>query len=78
MLNDSTIGGEVTRVKWLGGEMTSYHREAWRGHAKQGAEGALPHKVYNLVTREVRVLRVVLVTCKVGRPNYRIYRDGVF
>ena len=47
------------------------------GHAKQGAEGALLQEVYHLVTREVRVLGVMLVTCKVGRPICHMYRDGV-
>ena len=47
------------------------------GHAKRGAEGALPQEVYHLVTREVRVLGVMLVTCKVGRPICHMYRDGV-
>jgi len=32
--------------------------------------GASPGEVYNLVAREARVPRVVLASCKVGRPTY--------
>ena len=38
--------------------------------------GASPWELYDLVTRKARVPRVVLATCKVGRPICRYFEKG--